>query len=84
MKRSANMVGPADYNENSSAAIIWLSRLIKSFFTSEFNLSFEIKFIILLKLGLIGYSNLAAIRMLVQARSGRSGSTSPDSINTDR
>jgi hypothetical protein len=78
------MVGAADYNENSSATIIWLSRSIRSFFTSEFNLSFEIKLIILLKLGLIGYSNLAAIRMLVQARSGRSGGSSPDRLNTDR
>ena len=78
------MVGAADYNENYRATIIWLSRSIRSFFTSEFNLSFEIKLIILLKLGLIGYSNLAAIRMLVQARSGRSGGFSPDRLNTDR
>lgn len=78
------MEGAADYNENSRATIIWLSRSIRSFFTSEFNLSFEIKLIILLKLGLIGYSNLAAIRMLVQARSGRSGGFSPDRLNTDR
>lgn len=84
MKRSANTVGAADYNENSSAAIIWLSILIMSFFTSELNLSFETKLIIMLKLGLIGYSNLAAIRMLGQARIGRSGSTSPDRLNIDR
>lgn len=78
------MVGAADYNENSKAMIICLSRSIRSFFTSKLNLSFEIKLIILLKLGLIGYSNLAAIRMLVQARSGRSGGSSPVRLNTDR
>lgn len=65
--------GPAVYKLNSNDAIISCSNLIRFYFVICARSSVDSKLIILLKLGLIGYSSLAAINIKVVASSTQLG-----------